>query len=537
MSGTPNLEILPINQKNIHYLEEFINCVKGQQRFRYFDKRTIECIKDHFITLIGCLDGKPIAYGHIDYDHDKYWLGISVLDTYQGKGYGKQIMSQLIDTFYNSQITTLYLTVDTDNTIALNMYKKFGFVLSQEKDHYYEMNLMNNRSFNLQVSCGEALDKLTILEIKLDKITDNRAVDVRKEYDLLYPILNPAIVSNQCEFSYQLLKKVNLSIWEKQDLFRYSDPNDSANRTKLCMQIIEENDQRFRIKNKINNQLNSLIKEQKGYKITKALVIPHLLMGDQILMIPAVRFLSLRYDEVHIWAIKKNVNQLRLFYADDPSIKLIECTDNWWCDPKFYKTNGIDRYNKKDVFSCGIHMQYVKGGGPDPCFRVPYCFYTHFSLAPQIFWNYFHISETHNSQTLIKLLPEKYMFIHTQSGHGVVFNFNDVEKHSGLSRDNILYIDPNTNPYKSDHPFYEIANKLVGHNINDYVHVIINADQIYISDSCFFCLALQLGIKTDKCYVRPRINRYDYLWSPSYGFSPSQKGYGSNKPRKVFTPF
>ena len=38
----------------------------------------------------------------------------------------------------------------------------------------------------LPVSLGEAIDKLTILDIKMDKITDDRRIDVKNEYDLLY---------------------------------------------------------------------------------------------------------------------------------------------------------------------------------------------------------------------------------------------------------------------------------------------------------------------------------------------------------------
>ena len=48
---------------------------------------------------------------------------------------------------------------------------------------------------NLPVSYGEAIDKLTILDIKLDKIKDDRKIDVKKEYDAIYsfiePLLNP----------------------------------------------------------------------------------------------------------------------------------------------------------------------------------------------------------------------------------------------------------------------------------------------------------------------------------------------------------
>ena len=84
-----------------------------------------------------------MAYGHIDYskDENKYWLGICLLEEYQGKGYGKQMMNALIDIFNNTDIDTLYLTVDKENSKAISMYKKYSFNIIDEEESYYIMCL------------------------------------------------------------------------------------------------------------------------------------------------------------------------------------------------------------------------------------------------------------------------------------------------------------------------------------------------------------------------------------------------------------
>ena len=96
----------------------------------------------------------------------------------------------------------------------------------------------------LPVSLGEVLDKLTILDIKLEKIKDNRKLDVQKEYDILYDKLKLYIKT--FEFYYKILKKVNLDIWEMQDDFRYNN----GDKVKLCLKIIEDNDSDSELKRK-----------------------------------------------------------------------------------------------------------------------------------------------------------------------------------------------------------------------------------------------------------------------------------------------
>ena len=127
-----------INDENIY----LIACFKEElnsSSFRYFESRTIECIKNHITTLIITDDDESIiGYGHLDYD-SYVWLGICVLDHYKGKGYGKKIMDFLIDQAEIKKINDIYLTVDNNNYIAKKLYMKYGFIVVQEYDTYCKM--------------------------------------------------------------------------------------------------------------------------------------------------------------------------------------------------------------------------------------------------------------------------------------------------------------------------------------------------------------------------------------------------------------
>lgn len=115
----------------------------------------------------------------------------------------------------------------------------------------------------LPVSLGEAMDKLTILDIKLDQIKDNRRIDVKKEYDLLYEKLNHFLI--KYNVLYQSMKKVNLMIWNMMDVLRDGNVDDEEY-LKVCKECVEYNDIRFRVKNKINYASKSSLKEQKATK-------------------------------------------------------------------------------------------------------------------------------------------------------------------------------------------------------------------------------------------------------------------------------
>jgi len=114
----------------------------------------------------------------------------------------------------------------------------------------------------LPVSIGEAIDKLTILEIKRSKIkNEDKLIQVKKEYDYLHNELSSFL--QKCQYHYNQLLTINKSLWDLEDVIRTElTTNECAD---IAKKIIYENDSRFRTKDKINKLLCSEIREQKAY--------------------------------------------------------------------------------------------------------------------------------------------------------------------------------------------------------------------------------------------------------------------------------
>lgn len=183
--------------------------------------------------------------------------------------------------------------------------------------------MSNNDLLYLPVSLGEAIDKLTILDIKLDKILDNRKIDVKKEYDLLYDKLKEFII--KYENLYQTMKKVNLIIWDMMDILRDGNVSEELY-LKICKECIEYNDIRFRVKNKINFVSNSLLKEQKSYKINRlTLIINKNINGNttfstfSTFLFNIIKYFSFIYDEINIVS-DFNVDYLKNHFEYDNTI-------------------------------------------------------------------------------------------------------------------------------------------------------------------------------------------------------------------------
>jgi hypothetical protein len=177
--------------------------------------------------------------------------------------------------------------------------------------------MSNNDLLYLPVSLGEAIDKLTILDIKLDKILDNRKIDVKKEYDLLYDKLKEFII--KYENLYQTMKKVNLLIWDMMDILRDGNVSEELY-LKICKECVEFNDIRFRVKNKINYVSNSLLKEQKSYKINRLTIIFNKNINDKSrVLFNVIKYFSFIYDEINIVS-DLNVDYLKKHFEYDNTI-------------------------------------------------------------------------------------------------------------------------------------------------------------------------------------------------------------------------
>ena len=121
----------------------------------------------------------------------------------------------------------------------------------------------------VEVSVGELLDKISILEIKLDKIKDNKNLDfIRDEHSILTDQLEKNVKSDEkLKNLFSTLKEINTKLWLIEDEKRQceKDKNFSEKFIKLSRDVHFLNDERAKIKLEINNYTGSKIKEIKQY--------------------------------------------------------------------------------------------------------------------------------------------------------------------------------------------------------------------------------------------------------------------------------
>jgi hypothetical protein len=120
-----------------------------------------------------------------------------------------------------------------------------------------------------EISAGELIDKITILEIKKENIKDIKKLDdVEKELLSLNNTLKVSI-PNQSKINVLIekLKHINLRLWDIENGKRLAEKNNKFDEKfiKLARSVYKENDERSRIKLEINNILNSNIKEVKSH--------------------------------------------------------------------------------------------------------------------------------------------------------------------------------------------------------------------------------------------------------------------------------
>jgi hypothetical protein len=178
----------------------------------------------------------------------------------------------------------------------------------------------------VEVSIGEAIDKLNILELKCKKITDeNKIIEIKKEIDALSECL---IHKETNTFYYNLLTYVNESIWDMTNDIKNKTIDDSEFAI-ISNNIFEYNQKRFRIKNWFNLLESSDIKEQKSYASTNCKII---IENKQTIFekIAEIHYLALEYDailfETPYMDIVKKIFTIPTFIYDSNTIASL-CID------------------------------------------------------------------------------------------------------------------------------------------------------------------------------------------------------------------
>ena len=119
----------------------------------------------------------------------------------------------------------------------------------------------------IEVSNGEIIDKLTIIQIKLERIKDkNKLVNLQKEYDILIGVSSSII--NISDPLYQALYEVNCELWDIEDRIRDLErkKNFGDEFISVARSVYFKNDRRSELKREINIKTSSGLIEEKSYE-------------------------------------------------------------------------------------------------------------------------------------------------------------------------------------------------------------------------------------------------------------------------------
>jgi hypothetical protein len=132
-------------------------------------------------------------------------------------------------------------------------------------------NIRRNRGMTIttEVSLGEFLDKLTILEIKSERIRDGgKLVNIRKELDLLTRTwARSPFAGRDIAAPLRRLKAVNENLWDIEDRIRLKERDGAfdAEFIELARAVYIRNDERAAVKRELNQLLGSELIEEKSY--------------------------------------------------------------------------------------------------------------------------------------------------------------------------------------------------------------------------------------------------------------------------------
>lgn len=122
---------------------------------------------------------------------------------------------------------------------------------------------------SIEVSVGEFLDKLTILQIKSERIKDaNKLKSIHKELSILKNTWQKnAFNSNDITGELALLKKTNEALWDIEDQIRFKESQGAFDKEfiELARSVYINNDSRAAVKRKLNIKLGSELMEEKSY--------------------------------------------------------------------------------------------------------------------------------------------------------------------------------------------------------------------------------------------------------------------------------
>ena len=128
-------------------------------------------------------------------------------------------------------------------------------------------DFLKKRIIHVPISIGELIDKITILEIKKDKLKNLKLKNILKELSFLRAVLekNSIVIPDQI---FLQLKSINLTLWDIEDKIRIKEKNKEFDKEfiELARSVYLNNDRRSETKKELNIMFNSEIIEEKSYE-------------------------------------------------------------------------------------------------------------------------------------------------------------------------------------------------------------------------------------------------------------------------------
>jgi hypothetical protein len=124
-------------------------------------------------------------------------------------------------------------------------------------------------TMKIEVSIGEIVDKLSILQIKKLNITDeDKLINIKKEFDYLLEVVESELNFPTSSDLYLELFKINKKLWNIEDDIREKERNKSFDNEfiELARSVYFTNDERSKVKKRINLEYGSDFVEEKSYR-------------------------------------------------------------------------------------------------------------------------------------------------------------------------------------------------------------------------------------------------------------------------------
>ena len=247
-------------------------------------------------------------------------------------------------------------------------------------------------------------------------------------------------------------------------------------------------------------------------------------LGDNLYSIGALRFLKKYYDTIYFLCKDKYIDNVRLFFIDEPRIICIPFDSRREFEECFRILSPIYIEGKSDIFICGIHKKMFRTIVTNPKLLeykpddkgydlnydtindINYSFlkgfYTDINLDLHVFYEYFKLAHDVTSTKLYNTIKhyKHIIFVQTDASFGDKLNIDRIIKLYENDNESII-ISNNRNLYNPNDIRYELCQPFVMNKLVYYVDLIKNSDEIYIIDSCITGIVLPL-LKTGQLKAR-----------------------------------